>query len=773
MSGKFLTLNWTAKGRARYYVQPDLTRLQLERETMPPSHFENLLQFSSFATRVPLHITPDGNWIAYNTTTQDRGQSGSAGFSLYSQTGVMYEMERGTVWIANAQTGESRNLTPGWGSSWAPRWSPDGKRLAFFSDKTGSPRLYIWDRAADEMRAVDSKPVRTLFGFEVPKWTPDGRHILFKTVSFEEVPPAQSDADSFDDPHDISFVEMRGWTSAEAEGEPAQQDRPSEEPKAEEQGSANLELAMANAETGASFSLTEGLDLRSCDIAPNGQYAAVTVALGSETPAAQQQIFDLYAVSLPKKPADGGAAIKPLARRIRLAYGITLSWSPDSRYVAWTTGGEGGKLAAGNARVVNVETGETRCLTEKTTLDLGRLYQPPLWLSEEALLCLKKRQLWKVPLNGSAVQNLTEAFEHDVHDVLYPSEGYAPWTVGSAVVVRSGSRFYSFDLSDGASELLYQDADRTFHAGRFCQDAAEKSGRFIYIAESAQEPPNIYIAGAGLESPRRVTDINPRMQAAAFGESELVEWTLEDGRRHQGILALPPDASEKSPAPLIAVVYPDDMPSHYIDDFAWGWDISGAHPSMFLPQGYAVLLPDFPVEEIEPYKGFSSAVLPAVEAAAASPRVDSERVGVVGASFGGYAVHVLLTQTRRFKAAVAVASFGNLISQFLSGSSGWVEAGDGGMGGSLWEYPQRYVDGSPVFHLDKVETPLLLVHGEEDHVPFEQAEEIFEGLSYLGKEVALLKYKGGDHALGNWSNETLADYWRRVFEWFDRHLKRQ
>ncbi len=741
---------------------------------MPSSHFENLLQFSSLATRVPIHITPDGNWIAYNTTTQNREQGGSAGFSLYSETGVMYEMERGTVWIANAQTGESRNLTPRWGSSWAPRWSPDGKRLAFFSDKTGFPLLYIWDRESDEMRAVDSKPVRTLFGFEVPKWTPDGRYILFKTVSSEQLPPVKSDADSSDDSHESSIVEMWGWTSAEADSEPAPQNRPSEEPKAEKQGRANIELAIANAETGAALPLMEGYNVRSCDIAPNGQYAAVTVALGSETPAAQQQIFDLYAVSLPKKLAENGAAtVKPLARRIRFAYGITLSWSPDSRYVAWTTGGESGKLASGNARVVDVETGEIRCLTENTELDLGRHYQPPLWLGEEALLCLKKRQLWKVPLNGGAVQNLTEAFEHDVHDVLYPSEGYAPWTVDNAVVVRSGSRFYRFNLSDGASELLYKDANRTFHAGRFCQDAAEEADRFIYVAAGAQEPPNIWIAGAGLESPRRITDINPRLQAAAFGKTELIEWTLEDGQRYKGILALPADASEKNPAPLVAIVYPDDMPSHYIDEFAWGRDISGDHPSMYLSRGYAVLLPDFPVEQMEPYKGFSSAVLPAVEAAAASPRVDSERVGVIGASFGGYAVNVLLTQTRRFKAAVAVASFGNLVSKFLTGSSGWVEAGDGGMGGSLWEHPQRYVDGSPVFHLDKVETPLLLIHGEEDHVPFERAREMFEGLSYLGKEAALLKYKGGDHAPGNWSNEALADYWGRVFEWFDRHLKRR
>ena len=103
--------------------------------------------------------------------------------------------------------------------------------------------------------------------------------------------------------------------------------------------------------------------------------------------------------------------------------------------------------------------------------------------------------------------------------------------------------------------------------------------------------------------------------------------------------------------------------------------------------------------------------------------------------------------------------------------TGWYEAGQGGMGGPLWEFPQRYIDGSPVFHLDKVETPLLLIHGDQDFIPFEQAQEMFIGLAHLEKEVVLLKYKEADHWPGFWSNEKLDDYWERVLNWFDEYLK--
>lgn len=93
------------------------------------------------------------------------------------------------------------------------------------------------------------------------------------------------------------------------------------------------------------------------------------------------------------------------------------------------------------------------------------------------------------------------------------------------------------------------------------------------------------------------------------------------------------------------------------------------------------------------------------------------------------------------------------------------------MGGPLWEFPQRYIDGSPIFQLDKVETPLLLIHGDQDFIPFEQAQEMFMGLANLEKEVVLVKYKEADHWHGFWSNEKLADYWERVLNWFDEYLK--
>ncbi len=749
-----------------------------EGEEMNPLTLEDLLKFNTFVGRVPIDITFDGNWIAYNTQNREQYEGGG-GNSAYSKTGVMIEMAYGTVWVMNTRTGEHRNLTPDWGSSWAPRWSPDGTRLAFYSDRMGKPHLYVWNRESDDTQAFTSATVRTFFGFEVPKWTPDGRFVLFKSISAIDTPTNEK---SVQDNSQISsktspkpsFVVVWDWPKRELQKQKDESTQDNKQPNRKERGRGNQDLVIADTKTGQTFSLMKGYAIRSFDIAPSGEYVAVTVSLGSETIDAQQQLFDLYTLPLPKALSEASSTeIEPLVRKIRLAYGITVNWSPDSKYVAWTTGGEGGKLASGNAYVVDVETGIVRNLTESLDVDLGRSYQPPLWTAEsEALLCIAKRNVWKVPLNGGAIQNLTENFEFSVHDVFYPSEGYTPWMVDNAVIIRASHSFYRLSLTDDTITLLHKDEHRYVHAGRFRQDVAEKTGECVYVVESNQEPQNIWLSDATFKSPRQITDVNPHLKTIDFGSSELIEWTLEDGQTVKGILALPPEASEKNPVPMIVEVYPEGTSSSGINRFSFAKNLWHFDPGMFVSRGYAVFLPDFPVGKIEPYKQFSSVVLPGIDAAIATKKVDPERLGVIGHSFGGYTVNVLITQTTRFKAAIAVASASNVISGFLSQhNTGWYEVGQFGMGGPLWEFPQRYIDGSPVFHLDKVETPLLLIHGDQDFTPFEQAQEMFMGLARLGKEVVLLTYKEADHWPGFWSNEKLADYWERVLNWFDEYLK--
>lgn len=169
------------------------------------------------------------------------------------------------------------------------------------------------------------------------------------------------------------------------------------------------------------------------------------------------------------------------------------------------------------------------------------------------------------------------------------------------------------------------------------------------------------------------------------------------------------------------------------------------HPQLFAALGYAVLLASMPEiknpSDSHALEPLLNGVIPALDAAIAHGVADPDRIAVLGQSDGGFAVLGLITQTKRFRAAIASAGFSNFTSlygtfygQYRYGDSGrpdaaqvlrmlQMEKGAMGMGGPPWQVPDRYRENSAIHRADKVETPLLLIHGEMDYIPIQQAEE--------------------------------------------------
>jgi len=172
-------------------------------------------------------------------------------------------------------------------------------------------------------------------------------------------------------------------------------------------------------------------------------------------------------------------------------------------------------------------------------------------------------------------------------------------------------------------------------------------------------------------------------------------------------------------------------------------------------------------------------VLPGMDKVIEMGIADPERLGVWGHSYGAYSALALIAQTKRFKAAMAVDGMGDLVSAYGEmGKDGTVyglaimEQGQGLMGGTPWQYRERYIENSPIFYLDRVATPLLIVHGAEDTAlsPF-LSEEVFVGLRRLGKEAVYVKYEGEGHSPLDWSYANQLDYTQRMLDWFDQHLR--
>jgi dipeptidyl aminopeptidase/acylaminoacyl peptidase len=182
------------------------------------------------------------------------------------------------------------------------------------------------------------------------------------------------------------------------------------------------------------------------------------------------------------------------------------------------------------------------------------------------------------------------------------------------------------------------------------------------------------------------------------------------------------------------------------------------------------------------YLELTKGVLPAVDKAIELGIADPARLAVAGWSFGGFSTFGLITQTTRFKAAIAGAGLSDFVSwwgifgeryrfgerrkESPMGDSISVEARQGYAANPPWADAARYIRNSPIFYADHVQTPLLIIHGDLDEgSPISQSEEFFTAMVRQGKRARYIQYTGEHHVLISPAN--IKDFWMQVYSWLD------
>jgi dipeptidyl aminopeptidase/acylaminoacyl peptidase len=199
--------------------------------------------------------------------------------------------------------------------------------------------------------------------------------------------------------------------------------------------------------------------------------------------------------------------------------------------------------------------------------------------------------------------------------------------------------------------------------------------------------------------------------------------------------------------------------------------------SFYASNGYLVLMPDIVYTVGYPGQSALKCVLPAIQSVVDQGFVNEDAIGIQGHSWGGYQIAYMVTQTNRFKAAAPGALVGNMTSAYSGIRWGTglprqfqYERTQSRIGGSLWEYPMRFIENSPVFNAHRVQTPILMLHNDnDDAVPWYQGIEYYLALRRLNKEVYMFNYNGEPHGLRRRPNQK--DYTRRLQEFFDHFLK--
>lgn len=303
---------------------------------------------------------------------------------------------------------------------------------------------------------------------------------------------------------------------------------------------------------------------------------------------------------------------------------------------------------------------------------------------------------------------------------------------------------------------------------------ARNADVFMVTKGTFVEFPNLWV-GPNLTSLTRVTDANPWQSEYNWGTVELVEWLSDDGVPRQGLLYKPEDFDPNKKYPMIAYFYEDlsDGLHSYIPPN--GRNV--INPTHYVSNGYLVFEPDIHYEMGYPGPSAMKSIVPGVQKLLQRGYIDPRRLGLQGQSWGGYQASYIITQTSLFAAAMAGAPVANMTSAY--GGIRWgsglnrsmqYEAGQSRIGKSLWEAPQLYIQNSPLFWLDRVTTPLMMMHNDmDDAVPWWQGIEMFVGLRRLGKEVYLINYNNDVHNPQSRANQK--DIAMRMQQFFDNKLK--
>jgi len=403
------------------------------------------------------------------------------------------------------------------------------------------------------------------------------------------------------------------------------------------------------------------------------------------------------------------------------------------------------------------------------------------WTSDDrSLLIYDRYDVWEAFPGGSSPRMITEG-RGRATEVTYrfldldPEEdafGVNDDLLMSALHEDSMEAGFAWDRISGNQHP----ADFARGAGSYSQPIkARDADVFLFSKSSFDTYPDLWVSGPKMSDPRKLTDLGSQMDEFLWGQAELRDFQSSDGLPLKGILIKPENFDPNRKYPLMVYIY--ETLHNGFHRFVHPAPGSSINASYYVSNDYVIWQPDIEYGTGYPGKDALKCVLPGIQMLVNEGYVDTDAIGIQGHSWGGYQIAYMITQTNIFKAVESGAPVSNMTSAYggIRWQSGMVrqfqyERTQSRLGASLWEVPMRYIENSPIFWADKVETPVLMLHNDEDGaVPWYQGIEFMMALRRLNKEAYMFNYNGEAHGLRQWVN--MMDFTERMAEFFDYHLR--
>ncbi len=365
---------------------------------------------------------------------------------------------------------------------------------------------------------------------------------------------------------------------------------------------------------------------------------------------------------------------------------------------------------------------------------------------------------------------ITREFAPSVSDARWDETGRYIYIVATDAAYE---RIYRYDTRD-RSFRKYEGGPDVVHS----LDLARNRSVAIMNGSGASDTPKAWVIDFTRRSPEARVLHDP--SAEAYGNirfGEVRKWTFTNDRNEQidGHVYYPPDFDSQRTWPVIVYYYGGTTPVSRA--------FAGRYPKeLYASKGYLVYVvqpsgaigygQELSARHVNDWgKIAGDEIIQGTRAfLEAHSYADPERVGAIGASYGGFMTMYLLTQTDLFAAAVSHAGISNLASYWGEGFWGYQYSGVATAGSYPWNRQDIYVGRSPVFHADRIHTPLLLVTGMSDtNVPPGESLQMFTALKLLGRDVAFVAVEDQDHHILDYNK--FIQWKDAILSWFDKWLK--
>ncbi len=402
------------------------------------------------------------------------------------------------------------------------------------------------------------------------------------------------------------------------------------------------------------------------------------------------------------------------------------------------------------------------------------------WTRAPGLLVYDRYDIWQVPTAGGTPLNVTgkagRAAQITFRVVTLDPENRGAVNSSEPLLLTAYHNreknwgFYSASFAKPGVERRLDEKKLFRFIGK-----AKKADAILYSREDYGEFPDVWVSDLSFAQPKKVSDANPQLAEFAWGAAELVDYKSQDGVPLQGVLIKPANYVPGQRYPVITYFY--ERQSQRLYEF--NEPVVNHRPSfaVYAGAGYAIFLPDIVFTVGHPGQSMLKCLVPGVQKLVDMGVADPKKLGLHGHSWGGYGTAYLVTQTSMFAAAVTGAPVANMTSAY--GGIRWesgvarqfqYEKTQSRIGGSLWEKRDLYIENSALFFADRIKTPLLIEHGDEDGaVPWYQGIELYLALRRLNKDCIFLQYRGEPHHLRKYPNKL--DYSIKMKQYFDHYLK--